>query len=209
MNRDEYNANDFKDLVFVAYSLVVIDETTGERFYPDNSMELLKSFGLNHKYEPFLVKTTPDRNGFLKIYNEFKAYRDRCPFLMDGIVIKFPENKRSKLGENSHEPKWSVAIKYPPSVVSTYIEDVEWNLGKNGEFTPVALLKPVELDGVVVKRASMHNLGYIIKNKVYPGTKVAIAKKGEIIPQIVGILEKSPDESEYIKYVEEFISKNN
>ncbi|NPV13113.1 MAG: hypothetical protein HPY57_15205 [Ignavibacteria bacterium] len=208
LNRDEYNINELKDLVFIAYSLVVIDEKTGKKFYPDNSMQLLADFGFNVNYKPFLVKTPATKEGFIEIYNKFKNYKDNvCPFLMDGIVIKFPENKRLRLGENNHEPKWAVAIKFPAREVSTIILDIEWKMGKDGHLTPLAILEPVELDGTMVGKASLSNLGTILKKGTFPGAKVALKKAGEIIPYITGVLEKSPNHDAYVKEIEEFINE--
>lgn len=79
---------------------------------------------------------------------------------------------------------------------------------KRCEYTPIATFKAVELDGTIVKHASLHNLGWIIQNKVYPGCKVEIAKQGEIIPGIKRVLEKSPDDVEYQNYITEFIENN-
>lgn len=207
LNRDEYNVNELKDLVFVAYSLVVIDEKTGERFYPDNSMQMLSDFGFNSTYKPLLFKANPTVDGFIEIYNKFKNYREVCPFLMDGIVIKFPENKRLLLGENNHEPKWAVAIKFPAREVSTVIIDIEWKMGKDGHLTPLAILEPVELDGTMVSKASLSNLGTILKKGTFPGARVALKKAGEIIPYITGVLEKSPYHDDYVKEIEKIINQ--
>jgi DNA ligase (NAD+) len=207
LNRDEYNVNTLKDLVFIAYSLVVIDEETGEKSYPENSMELLKEMGFNKNYEPFVVKSTPDNDGFVDIYTQFKNYRDNvCPFLMDGIVIKFPESKRLRLGENNHHPKWAVAIKFPAQEVSTIINSIEWKMGKDGHLTPLAILEPVELDGSVVGKASLSNLGTVLKKGTFPGARVAIKKAGEIIPYVTGVLEASPDHDAYVKEIENFMN---
>jgi len=207
LNRDEYNINTLKDLNFIAYSLVVIDEKTGEKEFPENSMAVLESFGFNQNYKPFLVKTTATNEGFLEIYNKFKNYRDNeCPFLMDGIVIKFPEDKRKKLGENSHEPKWAVAIKFPALEVSTIILDIIWKMGKDGHLTPLAILEPVEIDGTMVSKASCSNLGTILKKGTFPGARVAIKKAGEIIPYITGVLELSPNHDAYVKEIEDFMN---
>jgi len=208
LNRDEYNINTLKDLCFIAYSLVVIDEKTGEKTFPTDTMTLLKELGFNKTYEPLIVKTTATREGFLEIYKKFKEYRDNiCPYLLDGIVIKFDESFRLKVGENNHHPKWAVAIKFPSKEVSTYIIDIEWKMAKTGELTPLAILEKVELDGSVVGKASLSNLGTILKKGAFPGAKVAIKKAGEIIPMITGVLIPSPNEEEYRNQVEEFKNK--
>jgi len=207
LNRDEFNVNTLKDLTFIAYSLVVIDEESGEKTYPKNSMQLLSDMGFNKNYKPFVVNSTPDSDGFVDIYTQFKNYRDNvCPFLMDGIVIKFPEDKRIRLGENSHHPKWAVAIKFPAQEVSTIINDIEWKMGKDGHLTPLAILEPVELDGTVVGKASLSNLGTVLKKGTFPGARVAIKKAGEIIPYVTGVLEASPNHDDYVKEIEEFMN---
>lgn len=207
LNRDEFNISTLKDMDFIAYSLVVVDETTGEKSYPENTMELLEGFGFNTHYKPLVVNATADRTGFLEIYNKFKNYRENvCPFLLDGIVIKFPEDKRNRLGEGRKQPKWAVAIKFPAKEVSTVINDIVWKMGKDGHLTPLALLEPVEIDGTVVRKASLSNLGTLIKKGTFPGARVSIKKAGEIIPYVTGVLEKSPDHDAYVKEINDFIN---
>ena len=200
---DEYNLKQIKDLTFIAYDMVAV---TDDGNYPViETMNVLNEIGFNEKYKPFLMKFH-NINEFDKVYKRFKQYREECPFWLDGIVIKFPESLRIKMGFTSHHPKSMVAIKFVPNDVITKISDIEWTLGKMGDFTPVAILEPVELDGTIVRRASLHNLGYIINNKVFPGAVVSIAKKGEIIPQIVGILEVSPNSKEYLIQYDDFLN---
>jgi len=201
---EEYSLKQIQDLTFVAYDMVAV---TDDGNYPViETMNILEENGFNNKYKPFIM-TLKSIDDFDKIYKEFKKYRKRCPFWLDGIVLKYPESLRNKMGVTSHHPKSMVAIKFPPNNTETVILDIDWTLGKDGEFTGVAMLKPVELDGTIVSRASLHNLGYIIKNKVFPGARVSIAKKGEIIPQIVDILEVSPNADEYLKQYEDFLNE--
>lgn len=216
LNRDEYSIDTVKDLVFIAYSLVKIEgveETDslefkeGKKVYVENSQALLAELGFNANYSPLVVnfKFNGEKD-FKDVFYKYKTYRDStCPFLLDGIVVKYPEQYRTKLGENNHHPKWAAAIKFVPTEVSTTIIDIVWTQGKDFEFTPVAILEPVELDGVVVRRASLHNIGYIINNKLFPGAQVVIAKKGEIIPQIIGIIAPSPDAEKYMEQYNIFI----
>jgi len=219
LNRDEYSIDTIKDLVFIAYSLVKIEGLEnkdandlefkeGKKVYVENSQSLLADLGFNDKYNPLVVNF--DFNGeedFKDVFYKYKQYRDSiCPFLLDGIVIKYPEPYRTKLGENNHHPKWASAIKFVPTEVSTTVIDIVWSQGKDYEFTPVAILEPTELDGVVVRRASLHNIGYIIFNHLFIGSQVVIAKKGEIIPQIVGVISSSPDAEKYMEQYENFNS---
>lgn len=209
LNRDEYNRDDLKDLVYIAYNLVIIDEKTGEKSFPNNSMVLLEKFGFNNIHKPIMLYEPATKEGFLKIYENIKNYRENiCPYLIDGIVLKFPEDKRLKLGENHHEPKWAVAIKFPSKEVSTRILDVEWSLGKDGSLTPIAILEPVELLGTIVKKTSLSNLGTMYKKKTYISSVVVIKKSGEIIPMVTSVLTPSPNEKEYDKQIEDFMKKS-
>jgi DNA ligase (NAD+) len=172
-------------------------------------MKLLDDFGMNDKYKPLTIEVSADTDGFLKIYETFKNYRENeCPFSLDGFVIKFPEDKRSRLGENSHHPHWAIAGKFPAKEVSTTIIDIIWSLGKDGSFCPKAKLEPVELLGTVVQYASLSNIGTMYKNKTYPGAKVALKKSGDIIPMITGILKSSKNEKEYDKEIEDFMKED-
>lgn len=202
LNRDEISYSDLNDLTFVAYSIVLIDKVSKKLEYPPDSMDLLSIIGFNTKHTPFLVKSSPDSNGFDEIYTKFKKYRHECPFLMDGIVIKFPEKYRAKMGNNGHHPHFAVAIKFPSTIVSTTIANYLFSIGKDGHITPVALLEPVEFDGSIVTRASMSNIGVLYDNGLFPGTVVTLKKSGEIIPYITGVVEKSPDHEEYLKLFE-------
>lgn len=204
LNREEYSLNEIKDLVFVAYDMCMIDKSNNNDVIPvKDTMKTLKDLSFNDKYNPPIYYFN-NLDVFKDIYFKMKDEREKCPFLVDGIVIKYPERLRKKLGTTSHHPKHSIAIKFPPTEVSTEIVDIIWTQGKDRCFTPVAILKPVELDGTLVKRASLHNLGYIINNGCFPGAKVTIAKKGEIIPQVVNILSKSPYIGEYMKEFNNF-----
>lgn len=204
INRDDYNINEIKDLTFIAFSIKFIKD--GVVYYPDNSMELLKKLGFNKKYEPFIKTVEPTTKGFDDLYREFKAYRERCPFLLDGFILKFPEKLREKLGSNNKYPKWALAIKFIPLEAVTRINDIVFELGKDGHLTPVAILEPVELLGTVVKRASLSNIGVIYQKKTYIGAIVSLVKSGEIIPMVTGVIEPSPYEKEYDREIEEFIN---
>ena len=79
-------------------------------------------------------------------------------------------------------------------------------MGKDGHLTPLAILEPVEIDGTMVSKASLSNIGTILKKGTFPGARVSVKKAGEIIPYIVGVLEKSQNHDEYIRQLEDFQS---
>ena len=126
--------------------------------------------------------------GYIDMIKKYKKKRDSFPFQLDGVVVAFPESFRQELGENDHDPSWSLAIKFTAEEAVTEVLGVEWNVSKRGELCPVILLKPVQLAGTTVKRASGYNAGYIIKNRIQVGTIVSLHKSGDIIPEIVNVI---------------------
>jgi DNA ligase (NAD+) len=199
ISKEDFDFTEIHDLVFVAYSLVRIEPLE----YIENTMKVLKDMGFNKTHEPFLrhIKNSDD---FEKMYFEFKEYRKNCEFLLDGIVIKYPENMRLKMPSRTKYPAWSLAIKFESEFAETPLLDYEWSQGKNGEFCPIGLLKEVELGGTMNKRASCHNMSFIINNGCFPGCIVKIRKAGEIINQVVEVIKKSPNHDEYMKQFENF-----
>ena len=200
LNSDEIFTDIMEDIHFVGYHIFILDG--GNVIKPTDQLGTIAKLGFQ---EIFNLNTTDYEDFFLNVYPKFKDYRATSIYALDGIVLSFSSNYWDELGITSHHPHWACAVKFPPNRVITYLEDVLWTLGKDGEYTPVGLFKPIELDGTIVKHASLHNLGWIVENKVYPGCKVEIAKKGEIVPQLISVLEKSTDDAEYQIYLDNFI----
>lgn len=131
-------------------------------------------------------------SSFELVYNQFLNYRIKeCPYQLDGMVIKFPEELRNDIGETEFAPKWAIAIKFPPKESITTIKDIHWNIGISSEFTPVAILDPIELDGTTVSHVNLHNYGNVLRQKLLPGAKVIIVKSGDIIPIVQKVIEPS------------------
>ena len=202
LNSDDVNIDAIKDMHFIAYRITLLENNKSIDIL--DQLNTLKQYGFQ---SIFNMKTTGYEDFFNNVYTKFKEYRAESPYLLDGIVLNFSPEYWDKLGETNHHPHYACAVKFPPNRAITYIENIIWTLGKDGELTPKAVFKPIELDGTIVKHASLHNLGWIIDNKVFPGCKVEIAKKGEIIPQLVRVLEKSNDDELYQKYVNEVIKQ--
>jgi NAD-dependent DNA ligase len=182
--------NILDDIVFMA---VEIKKHEDEIVY--ENIDSLESWGFNQKYK--LEKYWVAYSDFEKAFFKMKEYREtKSPFLLDGFVIKVAEKYRNQFGENSHDPEWAVAIKFAPKDVQTPNETIQWNFGKTGEIIPVGIFAPVDLDGTIVKRASLYNYGFVIKNKVYPGSICTIVKAGDIIPQVIDVV-SAGDESKF------------
>lgn len=127
------------------------------------------------------------------MYHYYEKYREECPYALDGFVAKPYYPYRNYDDPTRRRPVDCVAIKFTPMIRETKVTNVEWNLGKTCEFTPIVEFEPVDFDGKKVTKASGHNYGYIYDNKIQPGTKVKISLAGDIIPFIYKVDDTLPD----------------
>jgi DNA ligase (NAD+) len=117
------------------------------------------------------------------------AVRDTLPYEIDGAVLKVDDLRMQiELGEKSRSPRWAVACKFPPRQESTRIADIILSVGRTGVITPVAKLEPVELSGVTVSRATLHNWDEIARKDIRIGDKVIVERAGDVIPAVVSVL---------------------
>ena len=127
-----------------------------------------------------------DANNLKDIYKFFEDVRHNCGYALDGFVIKPAEPFR--LQDNTRERQEDcVAVKFLPEIVKAEIIDVEWNVGKTGEYFPTAILQEVILGGKKVNRVSLHNYDWMVKNKCGIGSKVDIVLSGDIIPNVLEV----------------------
>lgn len=116
--------------------------------------------------------------------------RHSLDYQTDGVVVKVNDRKlRDQLGFTAHSPRWAIAFKYPPDEAETTVEDVEFDVGRTGAVTPAACLKPVKLAGTTVKRATLHNFDQVRRLDVRVGDTVVVRKAGEIIPEVLRVIE--------------------
>ncbi|MDX9708276.1 MAG: NAD-dependent DNA ligase LigA [Trichloromonas sp.] len=115
--------------------------------------------------------------------------RDGLPFEIDGMVVKVDElDLQRELGELSRSPRWAVAYKFPPRQAETILEKVVLQVGRTGAITPVAQLRPVNVSGVTVSRASLHNWDEIARLDIRVGDHVLVERAGDVIPDVVKVL---------------------
>ncbi|MHC4936270.1 MAG: NAD-dependent DNA ligase LigA [Planctomycetota bacterium] len=132
------------------------------------------------------------------IYREVEERRDTLPFEIDGLVIKVEgAERRETLGVRSRSPRWAIALKFPARQETTTLEGVEWQVGRTGALTPVAHLEPVNVGGVIVSRATLHNPKEIARKDVRIGDRVVVQRAGDVIPEVVKAVEsaRSGDET--------------
>lgn len=124
------------------------------------------------------------------VYNDIMATRAEIPFDIDGLVIKVNDvATQERMGARANSPRWEVAYKFPAARGITLLRDITIQVGRTGVLTPVAELEPINIGGVVVSRATLHNADEIARLQVKIGDKIIVQRAGDVIPQIVGVAE--------------------
>jgi DNA ligase (NAD+) len=118
--------------------------------------------------------------------NKWEQERFNLPYEIDGVVIKINDrDQQEELGTVARDPRWAIAFKYPPTQVATKLLDIRVNIGRTGSVNPWAVLEPINIRGVTVSRASLHNEGDIQRKDLRIGDWVLVERAGEVIPQVV------------------------
>lgn len=128
------------------------------------------------------------------------SIRAELNYDIDGIVIAIDDIRtRELMGNTIKFPKWAIAYKYEALEVTTKLISVEWNVGRSGRVSPTAILEPVELGGVTVKRATLNNMDDINRKKVRIGASVFVRRSNDVIPEIMGVVDTTLEGSQEIK----------
>jgi len=160
-------------------------------------LELMKALGL---------KTNPKAQRFESVdkavewHNEMQSHRDDLPYEIDGCVYKVNNlDDHEKLGARAANPRWAIAWKFEPRRETTRIRDIEAYVGPTGTLTPVAILEPVNIGGVEVTHASLHNQDEIDRKDIRVGDHVLVERAGDVIPRVVRVIKqkRSGNEKKY------------
>ncbi len=151
------------------------------------SLQQLANMGLRVNLEETV--SVRGAEGVLDHYRKLLTRRDALPFEIDGMVVKVNTlDLQQELGTLSRTPRWAVAFKFPPRQEETVLEGIGLQVGRTGAITPVAHLKPVNVSGVTVSRASLHNWDEIARLDIRVGDHVVVERAGDVIPDVVKVL---------------------
>ncbi|MBX9403363.1 NAD-dependent DNA ligase LigA [Lysobacter sp. BMK333-48F3] len=179
-----------RPLAFYAYAVGVVE---GYELPPSHSATLqqLREWGFPVSAESGVVAGT---EGLLGYYRQMGAKRDALPFDIDGVVYKLDDYAgQREMGFVSRAPRWAIAHKFPAQEQSTVLEGIDIQIGRTGAATPVARLRPVQVAGVVVTNATLHNADQIARLDVRIGDTVIVRRAGDVIPEIVRVVPEYRD----------------
>ena len=170
-------------LKFIAYTFGYVDQLN-----IDNQFEYLKKLKeWGFKTNPYNKLISSVKN-IMQNYFELEKKRSELDFDIDGIVYKVNDfNLQKRLGNVSNYPRWAIAHKFSAVNGSTIIKDIEIQIGRTGALTPVAKVKPINIGGVVVSNATLHNEDEIIRKDIRIGDTVLIERAGDVIPHIIKV----------------------
>lgn len=181
-----------RKLDFFAYGLVSRDTEEGEylRRYPSHSAEYaaLRAFGIKTNPHGKSVQTLEEVFAF---HAAVKKMREKLPYEIDGIVVTVDDNAvYAQAGIIGKAPRAAVAYKFSPREATTVVEDIKVQVGRTGVLTPVAVMRPVEVGGVTVTHATLHNADEIGRLGLKIGDTVIISRAGDVIPQVMRVLKE-------------------
>lgn len=152
-------------------------------------LDFLRELGMPvHHYSSLCFS----RSEIMKQVEDIALLRDKLDFDIDGLVIAVNHlATREVLGYTVKFPRWAVAYKFPAKDATTLLKAVEWNVGRTGKVTPTALLDPVDIGGVTIKRATLNNMDDIRRKGIKEGCRVFVRRANDVIPEVTGVVEES------------------
>jgi len=170
-----------RPLVFYAYDVMSVE---GDTFVDQwEILGTLRDWGFKVSRH---VQRVDDIDQAIEQHHKLEDQRDDLEYEIDGIVIKLDDlAARDRLGATAHHPRWAFAYKFQPRREVSEILDIVIQVGRTGKLTPVAMLRPVDVGGVTVSRASLHNREEVERKDIRKGDKVRIQRAGDVIPQVL------------------------
>jgi DNA ligase (NAD+) len=201
--QDSAQAKD-KLLSFFPYTLAKFDDTK-KRFVKEMRKQdsIWKSVFPELGFKTSAYHLTADFDGVAKYYEEMIVNRANIEYDLDGLVIKLNDTTEwENFGATTKAPRWAIALKFPARLGITKLERVVYQVGRTGVVTPVAELTPINLGGVMVARASLHNADEIERLDLHEGDYVEVVRSGDVIPKVVGAVpEKRAEKARQVAFV--------
>jgi DNA ligase (NAD+) len=170
-----------RPLVFFAYEVMRVQGLTLAS--QAEALAALRDWGFRVSAE---TTTELQIDEAIELHHEFERRRDELAYEIDGLVIKLNDLAAcERLGATAHHPRWAFAYKFEPRREVSEILDIVVQVGRTGKLTPVAMLRPVDVGGVTVSRASLHNREEIERKDIRVGDKVRVQRAGDVIPQVL------------------------
>jgi len=159
-------------------------------------LQALRDFGLRTNLGEVAVCASVDE--VMNYFQEIDRRRHELPYEVDGVVIKVNSlDLQALLGSTTRSPRWALAYKFSPQGAETVVDRIEVQVGRTGALTPVAIMRPVNIGGVTVSRATLHNEDEVRRKDVRAGDTVVVQRAGDVIPEVVRvILDRRPPEAE-------------
>ena len=155
------------------------------------SLDALAEMGFKVNPHRQLCRTFDDLLAYIR---EWEGKREELDYEIDGIVVKVNDTRLwDELGTTAKSPRWAIAFKYPARQATTVVKDIRAQVGRTGTLTPVADLEPVDVGGVTVSHATLHNMDEIERLGVKIGDTVLLQRAGEVIPQVLKVVKPAPD----------------
>ena len=179
-----------RPLYFFSYGLGFLQESAGLSS-SNLSQTMLEIEKLGFSISPGF-RTVKGAEALVKAYREAEETRDSLPFEVDGLVVKVNDYAlQERLGFRQRSPRWAIAAKFKPVEAVTTLNDIIIQVGRTGALTPVAVLAPVRVGGVVVSRATLHNQDEIERKGLLLGDRVVVRRQGDVIPAVVAAITAS------------------
>ena len=185
-----------RPLMFLAYGIGIVEwEEEGQEWTTQQAIiNGLSDLGFTVPPDAQLCESPEDVNA---LFEQLGEKRDTLPFEIDGMVAKLNDLElQTALGFTARFPRWAIAFKFPAQQAVTRLEEITIQVGRTGVLTPVAVLDPVEVGGVVVSRATLHNEDEIRAKGLMEGDMVIVQRAGDVIPEVVRALVEKRDGSE-------------
>lgn len=182
----DYSVSQSRPLKFLAHG---IGQSSKEFLHFDIFYKNIEKWGIKRN---LLNLKTSNLKLINKFYKEINNKRSGIEYDIDGLVVKLNNiNNQKRLGIVGKNPRWSIALKFSAEKATTTIKDIDFQVGRTGSITPVARLESINLGGVIISNATLHNFDEILKKNIQIGDIVEIQRAGDVIPQIIRVIKKN------------------